>query len=139
QELSAQWAKEQGGADHGDHGTPDAPPVLEPPGNAEQFGILVVPRFGEGYARPILQGVGTRDVLNRGGVGHYPTTRRPGECGNFAVAWHRTSYGASFRNLDQLRVGDHLYVEVAEGWYSYAFRNLEYVRPTGVGVLNPVP
>ena len=27
----------------------------------------------------------------------------------------------------------------ADGWYQYEFRNLEYVRPTGVGVLAPVP
>ena len=27
----------------------------------------------------------------------------------------------------------------ADGWYAYVFRNLEYVRPTGVGVIAPVP
>jgi sortase A len=59
--------------------------------------------------------------------------------GNFAVAAHRTSYGKPFNGLGNLRVGDHLFVETQDGWYQYAFRNLEYVRPTGVGVIGPVP
>ena len=32
-----------------------------------------------------------------------------------------------------------LYVEVEEGWFAYSFRNLEYVWPTDVDVLNPFP
>ena len=30
-------------------------------------------------------------------------------------------------------------VETPDGWYTYRFRNLEYVRPDGVQVLLPVP
>jgi sortase A len=72
-------------------------------------------------------------------VGHYPTTQMPGELGNFAVAAHRTSHGASFNGLNQLQAGDHIYIETADGWYAYVFRNLEYVHPNGVGVVAPVP
>jgi sortase A len=63
----------------------------------------------------------------------------PGELGNFALASHRSSGGGNFHDLHELRVGDHIYVETSDGWYRYTFRNLEYVRPSGVGVLNPVP
>ena len=109
------------------------------PGNADQFGVIYIPRFGAGYARPVSQGVGTKDVLDKSGIGHYPGTQMPGEVGNFAVAAHRTTHGAPFGDIASLQVGDKIYVQTADGYYTYAFRGLEYVRPTGVGVLDPVP
>lgn len=118
--------------------SPD-PPVLTAPANAERFANLIIPRFGGDYYRPIAEGVGTSDVLNKGNIGHYPTTQMPGVLGNFALASHRSSGGGNFRDVHRLRVGDHIYVETPDGWYQYSFRNLEYVRPSGVGVLNPVP
>ena len=63
----------------------------------------------------------------------------PGEVGNFAIAAHRKAYGGGLENIHQLRVGDNMYVETEAGWYRYIFRSLEYVLPTGVGVLDPVP
>jgi len=123
----------------GDPGLSEDPPVIAAPANAERFANLIIPRFGADYYRPIAQGVGTRDVLNKGNIGHYPSTQMPGEFGNFALASHRSSGGGNFHDLHQLHVGDHIYVETVDGWYEYSFRNLEYVRPTGVGVLNPVP
>lgn len=115
------------------------PPTMAPSGNAERFALLIIPRFGGDYYRPIAEGVGVADVLNKGNIGHYPTTQMPGARGNFALASHRSSGGGNFHDLHQLLVGDHIYVETPDGWYQYSFRNLEYVRPTGVGVLNPVP
>jgi sortase A len=109
------------------------------PPNAERFANLIIPRFGGGYSRPIAEGVGTTDVLNKGNIGHYPTTQMPGAPGNFALASHRSSGGGNFHDLHQMHVGDHIYVETPDGWYQYSFRNLEYVRPSGVGVLNPIP
>lgn len=126
-------------ADEGDPDLTAAPPVAVAPANAQRFANLIIPRFGPDYYRPIAQGIGTTDVLNKGNVGHYPTTQMPGELGNFALASHRSSGGGNFRTLNELRVGDRIYVETADGWYQYTFRNLEYVGPSGVGVLNPVP
>jgi sortase A len=123
----------------GDPDLTESPPVAVAPANAQRFANLIIPRFGADYYRPIAEGVGTRDVLNKGNIGHYPTTQMPGALGNFALASHRSSGGGNFHDLHQLHVGDHIYVETADGWYRYTFRNLEYVRPTGVGVLNPVP
>jgi sortase A len=126
-------------AEDGDADLSEAPPVAIAPGNAQRFANLIIPRFGADYYRPIAQGVSTTEVLNKGNIGHYPSTQMPGELGNFALASHRVSGGGNFRDLHQLHVGDHIYVETADGWYQYTFRNLEYVRPTGVGVLSPVP
>lgn len=88
---------------------------------------------------PIAEGVSLGLVLNAGKLGHYPDTQMPGEVGNFALAAHRTTKGGSLHRIHELKLGDHIYVETADGWYQYSFRNLEYVRPTGVGVIDPVP
>jgi LPXTG-site transpeptidase (sortase) family protein len=142
QELSEEWNVEFSDVpptEAGDPGLTAEPPVAGPAANAERFATLIIPRFGGDYYRPIAEGIGTRDVLNKGFIGHYPTTQMPGAPGNFALASHRSSGGGNFHDLHQLLVGDHIYVETPDGWYQYEFRNLEYVRPTGVGVLNPVP
>jgi sortase A len=109
------------------------------PGNAQKFGVIYIPRLGATYARPVSEGVGTADVLDKNGIGHYPGTQMPGQVGNFAVAAHRTTHGAPFHDIATLQVGDKIYVQTADGYYTYVFRGLEYVRPTGVGVLDPVP
>lgn len=114
-------------------------PVQAAPANATRFGMLIVPRWGADYYRPIWEGVGTSDVLNGGRLGHYPGTQMPGDAGNFALAAHRMGYGGSLRQINELQLGDRIYVETSDGWYAYVFRNLEFVRASGVGVLEPVP
>ena len=117
-----------------------APPVMTRAlANTEVFATLIVPSFGEDYVRTIAEGIGIADVLNVHGIGHYPDTARPGELGNFALAAHRTAYGSAFEHIDQLDVGDSIWVETADGWYRYVFRNHEVVVPTAVEVLPPVP
>jgi sortase A len=134
---SSTW---QGNASTAEHGTPTEPPVLDKPAaTGDVFGLMIIPRFGADYYKPIAEGTGTTQVLNKGEIGHYPTSSMPGAVGNFAVAAHRTSYGKPFNGLGNLRVGDHIFIETQDGWYQYSFRNLEYVRPTGVGVIAPVP
>lgn len=118
---------------------PAAPPVMSASlANGKNFGILYVPRFGADYARPIAQGTGLA-VLNKGNLGHYPTTQMPGAVGNFMVASHRKAYGGDLEHINDLRVGDHIFVGTADGWYQYTFRNLQFVKPTDVAVLEPVP
>lgn len=120
--------------------TADVEPVILPePGDAEVFGILRVPRFGADYAAKMAGGVSTARTLNPLGIGHYPDTQMPGELGNFAVAGHRNTHGKPLNQVGTLQLGDAIVVEVKEGWYTYRFRTLEYVKPSGVGVLNPVP
>ncbi|WP_354497643.1 class E sortase [Mycetocola sp. 2940] len=118
---------------------PVVPVLLAEPDDAEVFGILRVPRFGADYAAQLAGGVSTSRTLNPLGLGHYPGTQMPGELGNFAVAGHRNSHGKPLNAIGELHVGDAIIVEVPEGWYTYRFRTLEYVEPSGVGVLNPVP
>jgi len=84
-----------------------------------------------GVSRPV-----TLDPI---GIGHYPGTAMPGQPGNFAVAAHRTTWGAPFNRIAELRLNDAIVVETADGWYTYRFRTLEYVTPDQVDVLLPVP
>ena len=139
--LSHEWGK-------GDIVTPAPPPAERPdpgepavgvaPGNAVQFANMIIPRFGADYQRPVAEGIGFYDVLDKG-VGHYPGTEMPGEVGNAAFAAHRTGDGSAFFDIDKLVVGDSIYVETEAGWYRYVVRSLEFIPPTGVGVLAPVP
>lgn len=120
--------------------TPPAEPViLAEPSDGEVFGIMHIPRFGADYQVPMAGGVSRSGTLDPIGIGHYPGTQMPGEVGNFALAAHRTTYGKPFNRIAELRVGDAIIVETADGWYTYRFRTLEYVQPTEVEVLLPVP
>ncbi len=115
------------------------PAVTATPKENATFAVLYVPRFGSDWVREVAEGIGVADVLNKGRIGHYPTTQLPGQVGNVALAAHRLAYGAPFRDIDQLQLGDKLYIKTQDGYYTYSFRNLEYVGPNGVGVLEPVP
>lgn len=143
--LSAEWL-EEGRADRGD-APPPAPddygdPVVmaAPHTDGEAFAVMYVPRFGADSQRRIAEGVGL-DVLNSTelGVGHYPGTQLPGEVGNFAIASHRSAYGGGMHEIEQLQLGDAIYIQTRDGWYTYRFRDLEYVTPESVEVLAPVP
>lgn len=115
------------------------PAVTATPGAASTFAVMYAPRFGSDWVREIAEGIGVVDVLNTRRIGHYPQTQLPGQLGNVALAAHRLTYGAPFSDIDQLRLGDKLYLKTQDGYYTYSFRNLEYVSPEGVGVLEPVP
>ncbi|TFB55435.1 class E sortase [Cryobacterium sp. TMT2-17-1] len=121
-------------ADFGD------PVVREAPPSAQSFAVLYVPRFGADYHRSIAEGIGN-NVLNssRSGIGHYPDTQMPGEVGNFALAAHRSANGGGMHLINELQLGDAIYVQTADGYYTYRFRDLEYVAPTAVDVIAPVP
>ena len=136
-QQSSQWSKGSVVAKPAD---PAAPPVMASDvANAQRFALLIVPRFGTDYYRPIAQGVGAKDVLNHFNLGHYPTTQMPGAIGNFAIASHRKAYGGDLEHINDLQVGDHIFVETQDGWYQYEFRNLHYVQSTAVDILDPVP
>ena len=152
--LSQEWAKEGGvpappapaATDETDEPASEpagpvtaAPPVLAEPADAETFAVMRIPRFGDDYAVPVAGGVTRARTLDPIGIGHYPGTSMPGQPGNFAVAAHRTTWGKPFNRIAELRLGDAIVVETPEGWFTYRFRTLQYVTPTEVEVLLPVP
>ncbi|PRB43809.1 class E sortase [Arthrobacter sp. MYb23] len=115
------------------------PPVVTPaPAYAGMIGIMYIPRFGPDYTRPIIEGTGS-DVLDTLGLGHYGSTSMPGAPGNFAVAGHRQTHGAVLDNIHTLVPGDKIYIQTADGYYTYVFRNNQIVLPDRTDVLMPVP
>lgn len=138
QQLSKQAASSPTPAPTASAGS-SAPAITPAATGTTQFGVLYVPRFGSSYQVPIAEGTTTTGTLDKGDAGHYDTTQMPGAVGNFALAGHRTTHGAPFGSIASLRVGDHIYVQTSAGFYTYTFRNLEYVKPTQVQVLQQVP
>lgn len=106
------------------------------------FGLMYIPAFGSTFVNNIAEGVSRTEVLNvtEKGIGHYETTQMPGEPGNFAVAAHRSGPRTTpFKEIMNLRLGDSIYVQTVEGWYTYKFRSIEYVLPHESDVLLPFP
>jgi sortase A len=140
-ELQQSWADPTASAGQTATAANDfgVPPAFAGVGDGNKFATLYVPRLGENSGRVIANSVDLPTVLNHGFYGHYPETQWPGQSGNFALAIHRTNWGSPFGNSPKLQLGDKLYVETKEGFYTYAFRNYEYVLPTSVNVILPVP
>jgi len=77
---------------------------------------------------------GDRSLLRKGPV-HYGNTPLPGEGEPFAVAGHRTTYGAPFSRLDELRPGDRMVVQTPYAHLTYEVAKVTTVSPDDVGVL----
>lgn len=103
------------------------------------FAKLYVPRFAKDYERLIGQGTFQKITLNVIGVGHYVSTEWPGKPGNFALAAHRTSHGAPFSKIDELRAGDKVWVETNDNWFTYEYRQTAIVEPSDLSVLSDLP
>lgn len=141
--LSAQWADEEVPApplaEDEDGGTVQTLPVLSHPADAEIFANMRIPRFGDDYNVNIAGGTSRERTLDRIGIGLYTQSKMPGEMGNLSLAGHRTTWGKPFNRIDELRLGDAIVVETREGWFTYRFRNLQYVKPSAGDVLLDVP
>jgi sortase A len=124
---------------------PPAPVVVPPAGPAPQqqpvagagVAVIRVPRFGPEWSRVVVEGV-TPQAL-RTGPGHYPGTAEFGEVGNAVVSGHRTTYGAPFGRLDELRAGDPVVIETRDQSLRYQVTGSRVVEPGAVEVTLPVP
>jgi sortase A len=115
-----------------------AMPVGTAPAHGQAIGVIYIPRFGAEYSRPIIEGT-SRDVIDTLGLGRYAGTAMPGAVGNFVMAGHRQTHGAVLDNIHMLVPGDKIYVQTADGFYTYVFRNQEIVLPDRTDVTAPVP
>lgn len=113
--------------------SPEQPPVpaaAVPPGLlpaiGDALGVIRIPQLD--LDKVIIAGT-RRDDLRKG-PGHYPNTPLPGQAGNAAIAGHRTTYGAPFGDLDQLKPGDVVEVETFQGTFVYEV--LPQAGPDGV-------
>jgi sortase A len=81
---------------------------------------------------------GTGGTTLRKGPGHYPDTPLPGQSGTVAIAGHRTTYGAPFRRVDDLDVGDPIELELPYGRFVYRVERTRIVPPTALWVTRKV-
>lgn len=107
-------------------------------GSAEA--LVEIPRFGEDYRVPVLDG--TSDRALGAGFGHFDGTAGPGEVGNFALAGHRVTHGEPLRDLPELRPGDEIRVLTRGKTYVYALTSggEDLIVPfTSIWVTDPLP
>jgi sortase A len=89
-----------------------------------------------GVSEYVVEGTDTTDL--RKGPGHYPETPLPGERGTSAIAGHRTTYGAPFRNVDDLKPGQVIRVDMPDGTFVYRVERVKIVDDQDLSVLDPV-
>jgi sortase A len=86
-----------------------------------------------GVDKIVVEGVGVPDLKK--GPGHYPGSPLPGQKGNAAIAGHRTTYGAPFNRIDELKAGDQITVTTVQGTFHYEVRKHLVVKPNQTEVL----
>jgi sortase A len=111
--------------------------LLKPIPIGSGVAVIRIPKFGRDWAKVIVEGVSLADLKK--GPGHYPGTQLPGQIGNFVVSGHRTTHGAPFNRVDELRPGDPIVIETRDTWYTYRVTSTEVVAPTAIEVTFPVP
>lgn len=89
------------------------------------IGRLVIAKLGVVY--DIVQGTSTGDLER--GPGHYASTGLPGEGRTVAIAGHRTTYLAPFRNLNALHHGDRIVLQMPYGRFTYVVQGQRIVLP----------
>jgi sortase A len=95
---------------------------------------LRIPRIG--LHAIVVRGTAADDL--REGPGLLDGTALPGQHGTTAIAGHRTTYGAPFRHLDDLRPGDTIGLRLPYGTFSYAVEGTRVVDPGDLSVLRRV-
>jgi sortase A len=81
---------------------------------------------------------GTEGGTLRSGPGHYPGTSLPGARGTVAIAGHRSTYGAPFRDVDELERGDRIELRMPYGLFTYRVERTRIVAPTALWVTRRV-
>jgi sortase A len=103
--------------------------------DGQAIGRIVIPSIGLDIA--VVQGTNTSDLQK--GPGHYPSTPFPGEPGTAAIAGHRTTYLAPFRNIDSLHGGNVVRLEMPYGTLDYRVQDTKVVDPTDLAILHRTP
>lgn len=114
--------------------TPPKRVLRKDPLEGDAIGRILLPRIDKSLY--LVEGT-DRDTLTKG-PGHYPETPLPGEQGTVGIAGHRTTHGAPFREIDQLKPGDPVTVEMPYGTFTYRVEKTKIVDPTQTSVKRPV-
>jgi len=113
---------------------PPARVVRKEPLRGDALGKLLIPSIG--VSEYVVEGTDAENL--RKGPGHYPDTPLPGQHGTSAIAGHRTTYGAPFRNLDKLERNDRIVVELPYGTFVYRVDKTQVVDDSALWVTKRV-
>lgn len=137
-EFEQQLAQEGQGADPtttttgpGATTTTVAPPPPPPAADGRAVARILIPAIG--VDKIVVEGVAVPDLKK--GPGHYPGSPLPGQPGNAAIAGHRTTYGAPFNRIDELKAGDEILITTLQGSFRYEVRAQLVVSPDQTEVL----
>ena len=129
EEFAAWDAAFPAAADGGAEGTPETTPAAARAATARDarrfLGRL---ELGDAFGRLEIPGIGIEAVVVHGtrwgpdlsrGPGHYERTTVPGLGKTVGVAGHRTTFGAPFRRIDDIELGDRLTLEMPYATFRY--------------------
>ena len=108
--------------------------VRRRPLRGDAIGKIELPSLDRSYF--MVEGVDGASL--RKGPGHYPNTPLPGQRGTVAVAGHRTTYLAPFREIDELERGDPVVASMPYGRFTYRVERTRIVEPTALWVIRRV-
>lgn len=95
-------------------------------------GRIVIPKID--VSKFVVKG--TRPVDLEKGPGIYRNTGFPGNGGPVAIAGHRTTHGAPFLNIDRLRPGDLIYLEMPYARITYQVTRTRIISTTDWSILD---
>lgn len=97
-------------------------------------GSLSIPRIG--LKSIVVHGArdGTPDLTK--GPGLYQGFQFPGSGVPIAIAGHRTTYGAPFMDIDELRPGDKIIVTMRYGRFTYTVQRTAIISPSDWSILD---
>ncbi len=109
---------------------PEEPRAVTVPGYA--VAIIKIPKIEVDYV--VVEGTDT-EALKKG-PGHYADTAYPWQDdGAVAIAGHRTTYGAPFWSLNELRRGDRIVLATEYGIFNYRVTRSVITAPSDGSVL----
>lgn len=109
----------------------ESPPMPTPsPEQARRVTITAI-----NVDHPVVQGDGWEQLKK--GIGQHIGSANPGAPGNLVLTAHNDIYGAIFRDLDDLNVGDEIVVHTLSRRFVYVVQSQRIVEPSEVSVLAP--
>jgi sortase A len=100
----------------------------------DPVGRLKMPAIDRSYV--VVEGTDLGDL--RKGPGHYPKTPLPGQHGTSAIAGHRTTYGAPFRHINEVKKRDRIILEMPYGTFVYRVERTQVVDDSALWVTKKV-
>jgi LPXTG-site transpeptidase (sortase) family protein len=114
---------------------------------AEEYTKQVRGHVGRAIGRIVIPSIGVDTVMVEGdfqgrsesylrkGPGHWPETPLPGTGGNVVISGHRSTFGAPFRKLNELKAGDEIQLVTPCAIVRYTVTQVIIVLPHEVGAV----